>query len=481
MRASGGDCHLIMIDNGGFFLRAGDLDTIRKYCAAVPNCKFIVRLYHRNEGNWQNYPKASEYEANWRWVKSQLGALINRLILDSPFNEPNLAGDNATLAKPFVDYCVSLVQAAVNAGVKLAIGAFSVGTPHESLLKTVYLPLWRICARYGQGISIHAYGAAIPEIGELVSMDTVLDPVKSRAAMIDRKWDMKHAGYLMARFYRIIQIWQEFDLGTPEHPYPELYVTEGIIDNIFNSQTSTIKEEWRSKFGIVMFNLDPRGARTWERWLRVVFPELDFQQALKLIFRHARKNIFYHPAFKAICIFALNPQWDYGYTGHPNGTNKEAGSNFDRPEYAIFRNVYLSEINAEVYEDIPMPQFPLFPALIKSPVGSNIRSLPAGADIIGNTGILADWTECQLSKEFVPVSGSPYNWYEISIADKHGWIADTTPFEFQHIEEVPTERMYIVDIPAGGTQILPESVLDAMIEYQGLVLAGLKIIRNAPQ
>lgn len=482
MRASNASGHLMMIDNGGFFLRAGDLDSIRKVAAALPDCIIMVRLFHRSEGDWQNYPHADVYENHWKWVKSQLGAeLCKRLVFDSPFNEPRLAGDNAAAAKPFVDYCVSLVQAAVNAGIKLAIGAFSVGTPHESLLKTVYLPLWRICARYGQGIGLHLYGAAIPEIGELVGIRTVLDPKASRIAMKDAKWPLEHTGWLIARAYRIIKIWEEFQLGTPEHPYPELYIEESLIDNPFNASNSDIKEHWRGFYGIQRYQYDPRGLATWERWIALAFPELSFDRAIAKLVSHARKNIFYHPAFKVVCLFALNAQWDYAYSGHANdGTNKEAGSNFDRPEFDTFRSVLLPAINAENYEDISMPT--LYDATISSKSSSNIRILPsATANILRvlTTSPIA----AKVAKEVAVVNGQTtidgYQWLELMIENERGYVAKT---QNVIITYAPVdEKTYIVDITGGATKVMRESSLDDLIEYKRLELEGLKIIRNAPR
>lgn len=441
MRASGGDCHLLMVDNGGFFLKAGDYETIRKYCAAVPDCKFIIRLYHKLEGNWSQYPSALQYEANWKIAKQLLGNLTERLIFDSPFNEPNLAGDNAVEAKHFVDYCIRLVKAASNAGIKLAVGAFSVGTPHESLISTVYAPLWRKCDELGQGVSVHAYGAAIPELAEYTDLRDALDPKKARAAIRENKWNIG-GGWLIARPFRIIEAYSELGLGTPQ-----IYVTEGIVDNIFNSSNSDIKDEWRNKFGIDAFNRDPRGVQTWERWLLEVFkPDgFDFGQCLKFLFSHARRNIFYHKAFKAVCIFALNAQWGYGYGDKPNGTNKEAGSNFDRPEFEHFRTVDLPAINAESLEDNPMPQ--LYSASFHSLKVSNVRS---ANDV--NSPILYTLDTNPLSgaitKEGETMQGSSFIGLAIEFehpatqATVKGFIAKTTNLVIEYNPDVPAPKHY---------------------------------------
>lgn len=481
MRASNASGHLMMIDNGGFFLRAGDLDSIRKVAAALPNCIIMVRLFHRNEGDWQNYPRADIYENHWKWVKNQLGAeLCKRLVFDSPFNEPRLSGSNAAAAKPFVDYCVALVQAAVNAGIKLAIGAFSVGTPHESLLKTVYLPLWQICAKHGQGIGLHLYGAAIPEIGELVDMRMVLDPKASRAAMQDKRWPLDHAGWLIARAYRIIKIWEEFRLGTPEHPYPELYIEESLIDNPFNASNSDTKEEWRRNYGIQRYQYDPRGVSTWERWLVLAFPELSFDKIVAKLVSHARKNIFYHPAFKVVCLFALNAQWDYGYGEHLNGTNKEAGSNYDRPEFNNFRSVLLPAINAEIYEDFPMPI--LYDATISSKSISNIRVLPSATALFHSASPLTTTPiEVKIAKEPTVVNGQTiidgFQWLDLSINGERGYIAKTQNVIIEYVPIVPTEPLYEVALGYATIRMTAQQVDWTATIFEGMAFA----IRNAPK
>lgn len=477
MLASGGDCHLLMIDNGGFFLKAGDYETIRKYCAAVPDCKFIIRNYHKLEGNWSQYPNALQYEANWKIAKQLLGDLTNRLIFDSPCNEPNLAGGNVTEAKRFVDYCIALVEAAARAGVKLAVGAFSVGTPHESLIPSVYAPLWRKCDELGQGISVHAYGAAIPELAEYADLRDVLNPVKSRAAIRENKWSIA-GGWLIARPYRIIEAYSELGLGTPQ-----IYVTEGIVDNIFNSSNSDIKEAWRNKFGMDAFNRDPRGIQTWERWLLEVFkPDgFDFGQCLAFLFRHARRNIFYHKAFKAVCIFALNAQWGYGYGGKPNGTNKEAGSNFDRPEFERFRTVDLPTINAESLEDNPMPeQFPLYPASFHSLKQSNVR---AENDVNAPVLYTLD-TNVQtgyIAKEGAAMLGSIFTGLAIQFlhpatqAMLSGFIAKTTNLVIDYSPTVPEVKHYRLSMNGADFLVSEATWLD-MIKYHELNAASLKTI-----
>lgn len=471
MRKSNASAHLIMVDNGDFTLRMGDIETIRKVANAVPNCTLIIRLFHRFQGDWKLYPSPQAFLDMWTWTRMQLGALNSRVVFDCPFNEPNLAGDNAALAKPFVDYCIALVRAASVAGIKLAIGCFSMGTPHESLLNTAYLPLWQAVANHKQGISLHLYAAAIPEIGELVPMDTLLSPEKSRQAITSGKWDIKTKGYYIARAYRIIQIFEAHNLGLPE-----LYVTEGIIDNPFNADSSNIKEAWRQKWGMDEFNRDARGAQTWTRWLLAVFKAdgFNFEQIMAFLFRHARRDIFYHPAFKALCIFALNAQWGYGYEGHPNGTNKEAGSNFDRPEFAHFREVDLPAINAESYEDdTPMPSYPavIFPDLdsplwqngtLKLSSGANMRSEPYMQDKYKEGVLPAGEYQAKSFPVLHKSAENPHSWYAYQfIYDgqiRRVWIA-LSAIESWTLEPIPPDTITL-ELP----RELAQSLFDKLKE-----------------
>lgn len=400
-KQSKADWHLRMITPYGFFMRDGDIDGIKHWLDAVPNTNVIVRVFHDNQGDWQHYPSAEEYETHWRYVANRLGAnYLKRVVFDSPFNEPNLAGDDAASAKVFVDYNIALVEAAANAGIKLAVCAFSVGTPHESLLETEYLRLWRAVAKHRMGISWHLYGGIPLELGESMPFSAVLDATKARDYMQDKQWPITMQGWYIARAYRVIEIFRKYNLGTPE-----IYVTECLIDNIFNADNSQYKEAWRQKYGIDMFQRDPRGARAWERYLKEFYPDKNFSQALEAIFRHARKNIFYHPVFKALCIFALNVQWDYKYGQYgQDGAHKHSGSNFDRPEYEAFRAA-LPIINSESYSTpvpppapdptpTPEPAIPMIAARIRSKAieGTRLRQTPRNGAILGiipNTWISA--------------------------------------------------------------------------------------------
>lgn len=394
-RQSGADYHLIMNDSGSFFFRDGEIATIRKWLQDLPNCNLIWRNFHRLEGNWSLYPNASEYEKHWKYLRSQLGdSLMSRIIIDDPCNEPNLAGADRIAAKAYVARCVALVRAAHNAGVKLAVGAWSIGTPHESLFENEYLPLWQALSVYKQGISCHLYGAIPFEAGELAPYSIILDAKTARNAM-QGKWPIQHKGWLMARPYRIIELFRELNLGIPE-----IYITECIVDQI-SDMGMEVKEAWKAKYGIDKYQRDPRGILAWERYLAEMIPG-PLYAALNELLAHARKNIFYHPAFKAACLFAMNAQW-----GYPNGSNKEAGSNYNDPALDHFRSQSLYLVNTtndptlphiELPEDKAMPE--MIPARIRSTVeiGTNVRSLASiNGAILGRIPRL--WQEINITVE----------------------------------------------------------------------------------
>lgn len=460
MQASNADAHLIMIDSGGFFLRSGDLDTIRKVANAVPRGKLIIRLYSRQEGNWQNYPKASEYGSHWAWVRGQLGdTLTSRLVFDSPFNEPNLAGDNATLAKPFVAYCVQLVIEAYRAEVKLAIGAFSVGTPHESLIETEYRPLWKALADYKQALSVHLYGAIPSEAGELAPLEAVLHASTARNYMSADKWPISHQGWLMARPYRVIEYFRKNGLGIPE-----IYITECFVDNIFNSQTSWIKEAWKSNYPSVKYP-DPRGVQAWEEYLKDMFPEKPFDEAVAHLLSHARKNIFYHEAFKGACLFALNKQW-----GYPSGSNKEAGSNYEDSQFSRFRATLLPQVNAESYEDTVMIR-----AKISSKTTSNIRPQADTSSLPILLVLTNAWLEVLISEDPVTTNDG-YEWYEVKTDSLHGYVAKTDNLVIEKIVETPTEQLYEVALGYATLRMTAQQVDWLATIFEGMAFAT----RNAP-
>lgn len=474
LKASGADAHTIVIDPHSFWLGTGDLDTIRKYAAALPNTTLIIRVYHSLEGNWSLYPKAIEYEAHWRWVKNQLGdAIMHRIVFDDPCNEPNLAGDNPVEARAYVKRCLALVQAADNTGVKLAIGAWSIGTPHESLFETEYLPLWRACKRY----SLHLYSGIPSEMGELAPYNIILDAKKARTHIKDERWPISHQGWLIARSYRIIQLFEKYGLGVPE-----LYVTEGIIDQI-SDMGQYIKDAWKAKYGIPAFQNDPRGAQSWERYLQAMFETegFDFPKALAFLHRHARKNIFYHPAFKAVCIFALNVQWGYKYAGYANdGQHREAGSNYDHPAFDTFRNVYLPAINAESLDDIPVPippapEPPKEPTMLEKRIRStatktNIRAAASITSAILGT-ISAEFADCLVSEDYLSAE-----WIKLQIGTITGYVSRQYVEIARRVIESP-EKRYILDFGRGTVIIVSEA---EKLKYQRMGESFLLFLEDAP-
>jgi len=481
MRDSRAHTHLIMVDNTTPFLKIGDIDNIKRYLNALPNITLIVRVFSRLEGDFSAYPSAVEYQRNWAWVRTQLGTeLCKRVVFDDPVNEPQIGSGDDLTSQVYVERCLDMVEAAANAGIKLAIGAFSVGSLPEKTVPTIYRPLWLALKEYKQAISYHSYGAIPFEAGETAPLDIVLDAKKARAYMKDERWPISHGGWLLAEPYRIIQACEALGFT------PEIYLTECLVDNVLG-QNPQLKEAWRAKYGIDAFMRDPRGVQCWERYLTEFFSAegLDFQHSLYALFRHARKNIFYHSAFKGACIFALNAQWGYGYDGKPDGTHKHAGSNFDRPEFELFRKNLLGMINTEVYATptpvptpTPEPTFPsftLYPAQVRSITGSNIRSKP-------NEGVIGvipqTWTDCMLSKEYKPFEG--YNWYMIEVVSygvlRQGWVADTLAFEFKHTETPPPPpKQFVVRWNGSVSITVSEADLDKIIANAELEIASAKL------
>lgn len=465
MIKSRADVHLLMFGNGGFFWQFGDIQLAKMFLERVPNATFILRMWNRNEGDWKRYPQASEYQANWAWAKGQLGNYANRIVFDDPVNEPQMpSNDNASHPDmaAYVARCVAMVEAASKAGVKLAVGAFAVGTLQESVLATTYKPLWNALKTHKQALSYHAYGAIPFEAGETEDISIVLDARKARAYMKDARWPMTHGGWLLAETYRVIQICE--GLGFT----PEIYLTESIVDNVFNSQTSHIKEQWRAKYGIEMFQRDPRGVRTWERYLKEFFEAegLSFEYGIAKLLDHARKNIFYHPAFKGACLFALNAQWDYGYDGRGDGTNKHAGSNYDRPEYKLFRDTLLGIVNTTVYPSTPVPppppppmpdpDIPMLDAKIRSKAieGTRIRQAPQNGAVLGI--IPNTWIDAKIQANYAATA-----WPKIEALGLSGYAAK----EWLDIEIEGMEKLYAVQI--GNTVLLvPRDSLEDMLEYQ---------------
>jgi hypothetical protein len=426
VRASGASHHLLMINPHGFFLGAGDILTIQRWLADCPNVTFIIRVYSASEGNWISYPSPAEYESHWRWVAKQFTPeQLARLVFDDCVNEPNLGGTDIGAARAYVARCVAMVKAASNAGIKFAVGAWSVGTPHESLFETEYMPLWKALAQYKQGISYHAYGAIPLEAGELVNIKAVLDAENAQSVMTKDRWSISHGGWLLARPFRFVEIFRKYGLGTPE-----IFITEGIVDNVFNGDTSDVKEAWKAKYGSPQYP-DPRGVQAWGKFLGKMYPNKSLSYAVAELLRHAKRKIFYHKAFKTVILFAANRQW-----GYPDGKHREAGSNYASEDLAELRNVYLPLINAEIYNDEIPPKEPPMPIETWERIQvrsnrtdwTNCRDLPSTGAIVSK--ILPVWETVERSN-LTSLAG----WVKLRRVDNVVFYCLSSLLEFKAVEQ----------------------------------------------
>lgn len=468
LKASKADTHLIMIDPGGPFLRQGDLDTIRKIHQALPKTTLIIRVYSRLEGNWSSYPTASQYYTHWAWVRAQLGReIMEWLIFDDPCNEPNLAGPNVAEAKRYVQRCRDLVLAAHRAGVKLAIGAWSVGTPDETLFESVYLSLMRDVAEYKMAYSYHAYVAIPPRAGETDDFSIILNLEQAKASFRDEKVPLNHAGWRSLRMFWIIRLHEKYGL-----PTPEICLTEVLIDNIFNSDSSVVKEAWKQAFSERAYP-DPRGARAWMRYMGLLFEDeaWDFSRTLAYIFRYVKKNFFWHPAFRRATIFALNAQWDYAYAGHSvDGQHKEAGSNFDRPEYDAFRNLYLPQINTEEGQMVTFPDKNdvRWREGSLTAIGKNTRVQPAATASLSPLGALQEQVRAKRFPIYNDESTDDYKWYAYQINGHDVWIAETTGLIWN--EDAPVDQLYDVELGHMRLRLTAQEIDNYATTFESLAM-----------
>lgn len=474
MQAANASAHLMMVNPRSFWLGVGDIANIKKVLAALPNCELIIRIFHTNQGDWKTYPDAIQYENHWRWYKSKFtDAEWTRLIWDDPCNEAGTSNDSVTEIRAYVKRCVLLVEAAGRVGMKFAVGAWSVGTPHEKWYENEFMVLWRAIATNRQAISYHGYATIPPLAGETLPIELVLDPVASLASMTEQRVSLDHAGWLIARMYRVIKIFKKYELGVPE-----LYITEGIIDNIYNSSNSDVKEEWKRLHGMNEAMDDPRGPRSHTNFLNKMFAGQNktFSQMLGVIHRWVRKFIFYHPAFKAVCLFALNFQWDYRYGGYTNdGQHKQALSNFDRPEYDDFRMIELPAINAEIInmEDIPMAvsfpskSDPAWRDGTLTAIGKNARIQPDGTA----AKVTLDLSKPVQAKRYPTLNRDApdaFDWYAYQINGNDVWIANTTGLIWEEV--IPDEPKYQVYLGHMSLNLTAKEIDDYATTYETLAM-----------
>ena len=338
-RAADAHAHLLMTVPGSGIDGPGEINQLRDWEDALDGSTIIRRTYNRHEGDWSLHMPPKEQVQIWK------GQGLFSMLHDAPSNEPSLSGTNEEVNRRFVARETEMVYRSADANIKYLSGAFSVGTPHETLIRRgVYDPLLQALhdtREVGGGISAHLYGLANLEAGERVGYDALLDPQRARQAMTDIPWSYPDRFFLLRRPDEFVL--RAIEMGIS---IPNVYATEAKVDLI--PDANWVLNQLRSRFGRPEYNFDMRGIQSIELYLKAMLPEMSFQEAVAFVTEYAGRNIFYPDYIKAVILFALNWLWD-----------RPQGHNYFNPSLDTYRKVYLPAINKRLRgKTVTIPPFP---------------------------------------------------------------------------------------------------------------------------
>lgn len=433
--------------------------------------KIVWRKYSTLEGNWSIYPDNDEIVKQW------LSEGHLDIVRDDPCNEPSLANGDVEINKRYVKRSVDLLRKAVAMGIKVAIGAFSVGTPHhDRVADGTYDDLIRAVVEGGHYFSVHEYCPGIPGAGDTFGYYDLLEPQAAVEAMLPFKWPLGDY-WLLRRSDRFVKRARAIGLADPS-----IIVTEAFIDLI--PDANDVLNQLREQYGAPQYNKDLRGVLSWLWYYQDAFPNMTYPKVIEHLTKYVAEKVYNQPYHKAVCLFALNNLWDT-----PQGHNylNSALDNFRRFALpAINDGIMLSPEpieNPSHYVMLP-PDNPLWMVGEFTFAGLNFRKQPSlDGDIINKLG---GGPHHGMLNEGQTIEVDGYNWVAIYIESLNyfGWVAkyklskpDVDYFTFVEDEiEVPDpepEKQYIIDL-LGMSMIVTETEYQKLLTFHRNIVTGLE-------
>jgi hypothetical protein len=385
--------HLVMTAPPGGISDNNALAQIDRYQQALPNSQLVWRTYNAHEGNWSKYEPAATIIARWNAEGRK------HIIRDDPCNEPNIGNDAAYVAR-----CVELLDRAADAGFRVAIGAFSVGTPHhDAIQRGVYDPMLQAIARGNHFLSYHSYGHGIPDVGELRPLDALTDPKAAYQGMIRKRWEVRTGYWYLRRSDWFVM--RARQLGLPDTP---TLMTEACFDQI--NVNPALMDNLRRTYGMPEYLNDLRGVLSWEKYWNAA------QAHLQDIMEYLADYVYYPDYIKGVMLFAINRQWR-APQGHDWGAGGSTMIN-------MIRDVNYAVKQDPVYEPQPEPVQPdvTWHVELVSPVRGavNIRKEPStSAPVVAK--LATDRTEIEVSPRTRDTAN--YVFQEVRLNGVRGWVA----------------------------------------------------------
>lgn len=433
--ASGADFHLVMTNPQHGVNGAGEINEIQRWKDAMPaGTRLLWRTYLATDGEWirtlgfntgsdmmrLNETAFREHCRIWaenladRWFRE--GHLD--VIRDDPDNEPKLAGASYDVHRRYAISREQLIVACRKRGVKVAVGAFAVGLPHESMVENGALDPMLKVAEY---LSVHEYPTAMPGVGDVIGYDAMLDPQSLWEKLPKAVWAIKKAYFLMRRCDRLkLQADALGNTGT-KYIISETSTNEDIPDA--HHYTSQLRDTYaKAECGG-----DLRGVQAWSGYHADVFGSSDGVDHVRRIFEYILTFIYNVPHVVGVCFYALNYSWGNGQRG------RYRCHNFLGEAYDSLRRDKLPELNAQ-QKDKTMPETVLlrplpdnFTWMMKrakvASAGVNIRETWTTLD--DNVLFLfKDSTEAFISANAFYNPDDGYHWRRIEFDDgKEGYVA----------------------------------------------------------
>lgn len=460
--ASGADKHLIMTESDDAARQIG------MWKDRLSADKIVWREYSRLEGNWSVYPNNVEIVEKWKTQGHR------DIIRDDPTNEPSLDANNSELNQRYVKTRVDLLHIARTEGIKVAVGAFSVGTPHEDMINAgIYDDLIRAVVAGGHYFSVHEYCPGIPGAGDVFPYSELLNPQTVVSKMKQDIWGLDDY-WLLRRSDRFVKRARELGIADPQ-----IIVTEAFIDNI---DMGDVREQLRRGFGLAEYNYDLRGVLAWREYWFEAFGTRDLNAIVQILTKYAANKVFNQSWIKGVCLFSLNKNWD-----------TPEGHNWLNEMLRSFRETSLPFINAGIVSSseppepseytMPPPHSILWGVGTLEFEGLNFREQPTlDSDIIRTL----DGTYRGMLNEGQIIEVDGYNWVAVYIVltNEYGWVAkyklskpDVDFFTFVEDEiEVPEpepEKGYIIDL-LGMSMIVSETEYQKLLTFHRNIVTGLE-------
>lgn len=439
------DFHLVMTVPQNGINGAGDIQSVTRWRDELSPARLVWRTYSTLEGDWikmLGYTSTSAMLADsldtftdkcreWasitasRWHVEGLPDVIR----DDPANEPGLNANDVQLNVRYVIRCVELQTACDFYGVQVAIGAFSVGTPHEELIDTgIYDPILRK-AKY---FSVHEYPAGMPGAGDLFEYERLLDPANYWQLLPRAIWSVDANYWLLRRCDRLYL--RAKSLGNDvKFIITETNTSEDIPDAVHvNNQLK------QRGYAIPDCGGDLRGHQAWRKYYEAVTGNNDFQSNVNRIMTYMGKYVFNVPHIVGVCLFTLGYSWGTGTQGR-NRCHNYLGTDCD-----AIRKIYLPGLNKQLTQEsdpVPLPDFN--PALFDADVYVNSGYWNLRSEMSAGSADLGDITSIpermKVSKETRNENG--YDWYkferDLATHTQSGYFAKTDKLVIDYIEETP--------------------------------------------